>query len=173
MIHPRAEHWRTRSRSPYRVLLPIWIAMWIVIAVATFRWHSTKLYSSSWAWIPAVFLFATGFWLYAKSGKHFSAQQLGGIPELVRGHQQQRLVITGIRSRVRHPVYLAHLCEMLAWSIGTGLVVCFGLAAFAVLTGSVMVRTEDAELATRFGAAYQSYRENVPALLPRIGPRSS
>jgi len=90
----------------------------------------------------------------------------------VRGHQQQLLVTTGIRSRVRHPVYLAHLCEMLAWSVGTGLVVCFGLTALAVLTGSVMIRMEDVELEKRFGAAYERYRENVPALLPKLGRNS-
>jgi len=168
MIHPHAEYWRSRNRSPYMVLLPTWVFIWAVVAAATASWHSTKLYSSSWWWIPAGVLFAIGFWLYAQSGKHFSAQQLGGIPELVRGHRQQLLVTAGIRSRVRHPVYLAHLCEMLAWSIGTGLVVCFGLTAFAVLTGSVMIRMEEAELETRFGAAYESYRENVPPLLPKL-----
>ena len=40
---------------------------------------------------------------------------------------------------VQHPVYLAHLCEMLAWSVGTGLAVCWGLTAFAVVTGAVMI----------------------------------
>jgi protein-S-isoprenylcysteine O-methyltransferase Ste14 len=170
MIHPRAEYWRSRSRSPYRVLLPVWILMWGVAAAVTTHWHSMKLYSSGWPWIPAILLFAIGFWLYAQSRKHFSAQQLGGVPELVRGNNQQQLVTEGIRSRVRHPVYLAHLCEMLAWSIATGLVVCFLLTAFAVLTGAVMIRMEDAELRHRFGAVYESYRENVPALLPKLGP---
>ena len=75
----------------------------------------------------------------------------------------------GIRSRVRHPVYLAHLCEMLAWSVGTGLVVCYRLSAFALLTGAVMIRMEDAELAKRFGAAYEAYRERVPAVWPHLG----
>ena len=79
-----------------------------------------------------------------------------------------RLITTGIRSRVRHPVYLGHLCEMLAWSIGTGLVVCWLLTAFAIVTGAIMIRMEDAELEKRFGNAHAVYRQSVPAVLPRF-----
>jgi len=106
--------------------------------------------------------------LYAKSGKSFSTKQLGGLPEVRGGNREQRLVTDGIRSRVRHPVYLAHLCEMLAWSVGTGLAVCWGLTALAVITGAGMIRMEDAELEKRFGDPYRAYRRSVPAVLPRV-----
>ena len=56
---------------------------------------------------------------------------------------------------------------MLAWSIGSGLVVNFALTAFAVLTGAIMIRMEDRELEERFGAEYVAYRGHVPALIPR------
>ncbi len=138
MIHPFAERWRARRRSPYVILLPAWMTMWAIMALATRPWRHVSLYSSWWTWLPASFLFALGFYLYAKSGKSFSAQQLGGLPELHDGHRDQRLVTSGIRARVRHPVYLAHLCEMLAWSIGTGLAVCWTLTVLAIVTGAVM-----------------------------------
>ncbi len=67
-------------------------------------------------------------------------------------------------------MYLAHLCEMLAWSIGTGLAVCWGLTAFTVVTGAVMIWMEDAELEERFGDSFRSYRKSVPAVLPRVFP---
>jgi protein-S-isoprenylcysteine O-methyltransferase Ste14 len=168
LIHPRAQYWRTRKRSPYRVLLPAWLAMWIIVAAVTALWRHVVLYSTPWTWIPAVLLFATGFWLYSQSRKNFSAKQLGGLPELISGHHEQRLVTTGIRAHVRHPVYLAHLCEMLAWSMVTGLVVCYGLTLFALITGAVMIRMEDQELEERFGAEFDVYKQRVPALLPRI-----
>jgi protein-S-isoprenylcysteine O-methyltransferase Ste14 len=90
-------------------------------------------------------------------------------PELQVEHREQRLVTTGIRARVRHPVYLGHLCEMLAWSVGTGLIVCWLLTGFAMITGAVMIRMEDAELEKRFGEEYLIYRNEVPAILPRLG----
>lgn len=166
LIHPRADYWRSRKRSPYFILLPAWLVMWIIVAAATARWRRIALYSTSWPWIAAIPLFATGFWLYSQSRRHFSAKQLGGLPEIISGHHEQRLVTTGIRAHVRHPVYLAHLCEMLAWSIGTGLAVCYGLTAFAVATGAIMIRMEDAELEQRFGEEFRAYRARVPAVIP-------
>ncbi len=35
LIHPHAEFWRSRQKSPYRILLPIWIGMWITEAAIT------------------------------------------------------------------------------------------------------------------------------------------
>jgi protein-S-isoprenylcysteine O-methyltransferase Ste14 len=176
MVHPRAHRWRAREGSPFRVLVPAWIVMWVGMGALTGPWRRAAFYSTPWTWIPAALLFAAGFFLYSRSGAHFSWAQLGGLPE-VRGkvpgndrpcNHAQRLVTTGIRSRVRHPVYLGHLCEMLAWSVGTGLVVCCVLTAFAIATGAVMIGMEDAELEERFGAEYTKYRNQVPAVLPKL-----
>lgn len=169
LVHPWAEYWRSRRKSPYRVLLPAWVAMWVVVALITARWRHLVLYASGWPWPPAIGLFGVGLWLYAHSGKNFTAQQLGGLPEVIAGNREQRLVTTGIRAHVRHPVYLAHLCEMLAWSLGTGLAVCYGLTVFGLLTGAVMIRMEDRELEARFGAEYQRYKARVPAVVPKLG----
>jgi protein-S-isoprenylcysteine O-methyltransferase Ste14 len=169
VIHPRAHYWRSRAHSPYRVLLPLWIAMGTVLGLGTARWRHAALYSSPRMWIPALALFFAGFSLYFQAGKKFSGRQLAGLPEVMPGAHEQALITSGIWARIRHPVYLGHLCEMLAWSMGTGLAVLFALTAFAMLTGLVMIRLEDQELRTRFGAEYARYRERVPAVLPRIG----
>ena len=168
MVHPRAHKWREKDRSPFRVLVPAWLTMWVGVGMITGHWRDVLLYSSYWAWIPGVILFTIGLFLYSRSGAHFSWAQLGGLPEVRADHRDDRLITTGIRSRVRHPVYLAHLCEMFAWSIGTGLLVCWALTAFAMATGAVMIRMEDAELEKRFGAEYGLYRRSVPAVIPRI-----
>ena len=172
MIHPFAERWRARNLSahgsPYAVLLPLWTAMWIAGAVATQPWRGIILYRQNWTWIAALLLFCCGLYLYLQSAKNFSGRQLAGVPEVRSSTTDQFLVTDGIRSQVRHPIYLAHLCEMLAWSVGTGLAVCWGLTAFAMVTGAVMIRMEDAELEKRFGKDYLEYRRRVPALLPRL-----
>jgi protein-S-isoprenylcysteine O-methyltransferase Ste14 len=167
-IHSRPEYWRARRRSPYRLLLPLWVAMWIALGLITEPWRHVALYATPWDWIAALLVFALGFSIYSQSVKNFTGKQLGGIPELLAGHKEQRLVTSGIRSRVRHPVYLGHLCEMLGWSIGTGLVICYALTVFAAATGAVMIRLEDRELEQRFGEDFRAYRQRVPALLPRI-----
>jgi protein-S-isoprenylcysteine O-methyltransferase Ste14 len=167
LIHPRVEYWRSRPRSPYRILLPAWIAMWLLLAAVTAHWRGLTVYHRWWCWIPASVLFGAGLTLYRLSGTAFSPAQLGGLPEVLPDHRQQRLVTTGIRAHVRHPVYLAHLFEMAAWSIGTGLTVCWALTAFAIVTGAVMITMEDKELENRFGEEYRQYRLRVPAVLPR------
>lgn len=168
MVHPRAHKWREQERSPFRVLVPAWLTMWVGIGAITGHWRNVRFYSTPWAWIAAVMLFGTGAFIYSRAGAHFSWAQLGGLPEVRSGHRRDRLITTGIRARVRHPVYLGHLCEMLAWSIGTGLLVCWALTAFAMVTGTVMIRMEDAELERRFGEFYLEYQARVPAIVPKI-----
>ena len=168
MIHPRAERWREHPGSPYRVLLPVWLGMWVTFGGITAHWRQVALYSVGWGWIPSALLIAGGVVLYKLAGSGFSLRQLGGLPEILPRQREQRLVTTGIRSKVRHPVYLGHFCEMLGWSLGTGLAVCWGLTAFAVVTGALMIRQEDAELENRFGEQFQRYRSTVPAFLPWI-----
>jgi protein-S-isoprenylcysteine O-methyltransferase Ste14 len=168
LIHPRVEYWRSRPRSPYRILLPAWIAMWLLLAAITALWRNVTIYHRWWCWIPAAALFCAGLALYRLSSIGFSQVQLSGLPEVLPGHREQHLVTSGIRARVRHPVYLAHLCEMLAWSVGTGLAVCWALTAFAILTAIVMITLEDNELENRFGEEYCRYRREVPAILPFI-----
>jgi len=168
MVHPRAHRWRAQERSPFGVLVPAWITMWVGVGVVTGPWRSRTLYSTPWSWILAGMLFAIGIFIYTRVGAYFSWAQVAGLPEVRTGHRDERLITTGIRAQVRHPVYLAHLCEMLAWSVGTGLLVCWMLTGLAVATGAVMIRMEDAELQRRFGEEYSLYRRSVPAVLPRI-----
>lgn len=143
-----------------------------MLGLLTAHWRRSTLYETPWAWAIALLLLALGLAIYKRAGVNFSAAQLGGLPELLPGHGQQGLVTTGIRSRVRHPVYLGHLCEMLAWSIGSGLAICYGLTAFAMVTGTIMIQLEDRELEHRFGDDYRQYRRQVPALLPRFSTRT-
>lgn len=176
IIHPRANYWRSRRRSPYRLLLPYWMGLWILLGAFTWRWKHISLYSTLWTWLPALLLLLAGFTIYKHSSKQFTPAQLGGLPEIQRGRRDQRLVTLGIRSRIRHPVYLGHLCELFAWSVGSGLLVCFVLTGFAILTGAIMIRMEDAELERRFGDDYRAYRNSVPAIVPtrtRYNPKTS
>jgi protein-S-isoprenylcysteine O-methyltransferase Ste14 len=166
-IHPRIRHWRSH-RSPYRVLLPLWMAMWVAAGALTFPWRHLRLYTTTLAWIPAAALFACGIYLYRRSGQGFSGAQLSGHAELHPHRFEQRLVTSGIRARTRHPVYLGHLCELLAWSLGSGMAVLYGLTGFALLSGALMIVIEERELEQRFGDDYRAYRRRVPAFLPRL-----
>jgi protein-S-isoprenylcysteine O-methyltransferase Ste14 len=168
--HPLAGFWRAQRRSPFALLVPVWTALWIVVALITAPWRQAQLYAVPTAWVPAAVLFALGIWIYRRSGTGFSWAQLGGLPEIRESSQQRPLASAGIRAHIRHPVYLGHLLEMLAWSIGSGLEVCFILTAIAITTGAFMIAMEDRELESRFGEDYRHYKDNVPAIFPRRTP---
>jgi protein-S-isoprenylcysteine O-methyltransferase Ste14 len=168
LIHPHADYWRSH-RAPYKVLLPVWASMFVLVLGSTVHIRKVTLYDTPWSWVPAAGLFAFGIWLYKTGGADFNLQQLQGVPELSRQHAIHPLVVTGIRARVRHPIYLAHFSEMLAWTIGSGLVVCAALTAIAIVGGIFLIRTEDKELERRFGEPYRAYRKSVPAIVPRLG----
>ena len=116
-------------------------------------------------------LFLLGFSIYRAAFKSFDRAQVSGLAELEPDRHRQQLVTTGIRARVRHPIYLGHLCEILGWCIGTGLVALYALAGFAMITGALMIRMEDRELEARFGEAFRDYRQRVPAVVPSYLPR--
>lgn len=173
LVHPRAESWRKRRGARFRILAPLWMAMWVAVGAITWPWRHVLLYDNPLSWLAAAPFFAVGFYLYHRARATFSFDQLIGRPEVEGDEVDQRLVTTGIHARVRHPVYLGHLCELIGWSLGTGLAVIYGLAAFAILTGAIMIRMEDDELERRFGEVYGEYRNSTPAVFPRLRSRNA
>jgi protein-S-isoprenylcysteine O-methyltransferase Ste14 len=169
VVHPFIDRWRRRGRRAYLLILPIWAVF--IAGAFLFMWpFRFARYYATWAtWVPAAFLFWTGFSIYSAAFKSFGRAQVSGLAELEPGQHRQELVTTGIRGRVRHPIYLGHLCEVLAWCVGTGLIALFALAGFAIVTGALVIRIEDRELEERFGEPYRAYRRAVPAVIPRFG----
>lgn len=167
LVHPRIEWWRARN-TRLAMVGPLWFLLWIAAGALTAPWRHAVFYTRPLMWAPAVALIALGLWIYSRARVQFSADQVLGRSELQPGRHEQRLHTAGIRARVRHPYYLGHLCELLGWTLGTGLVVLYVLTGVAVATGALMLRLEDAELERRFGEPYRAYRQRVPAFFPRF-----
>jgi protein-S-isoprenylcysteine O-methyltransferase Ste14 len=171
VVHPFVDFWRHRRRSPFRAVLPLWIAIMFALGALTWPWHGLRLYSSPFAWVPAFVFFVTGVSVYRRVRKEFGAANFSGQAEMRPAEFEQKLVTTGLHARLRHPIYLAHLCTLLGWTVGSGLAVNYALLAFALVTGAVMIGLEERELARRFGEDYARYRRQVGALIPRLRRR--
>ncbi len=167
VVHPFAERWRER-RAKLKHVGPIWILMWLVIGAATWKWRTVALYTSWWAWVPGAVLMAIAYSIYAPAMKDFTHDQVVGRSEIEPDKHEQRLNTRGIRGRLRHPLYLGHLLHMAGWTVGSGSAVMYGLLPFAIITGALMIRTEERELLSRFGDAYRDYQRRVPAIFPRM-----
>jgi protein-S-isoprenylcysteine O-methyltransferase Ste14 len=168
VVHPFIDRWRKRGRRAYALILPVWGFLIVITFLIVWPHRFEHLYTNRFAWVPAVTLFYIGFSVYSEAFQNFDRAQVSGLAELEPSRHRQELVTTGIRSRVRHPIYLGHLCEILGWCLGAGLLALYGLAAFAIVTGWVMIRIEDRELEARFGESYRQYRQCVPAVIPRF-----
>jgi len=173
LVHPRAESWRSRRGARFRILGPLWIAIWVAVGAITGPWRHIAWYDNPLSWLAAAPFFAIGFYLYHRARATFSFAQLIGRPEVEGDRFEQRLVNIGIHARVRHPVYLGHLCELIGWSLGTGLVVIYILTGLALITGAIMIRMEDDELERRFGESYRQYRGSTPTIIPRLSSRNA
>jgi protein-S-isoprenylcysteine O-methyltransferase Ste14 len=168
MTHPFVERWRKLGRRAFLFLVPAWAVIIAIAFMIVWPFRSAHFYVTWFAWAPAALFFLLGFSIYSAAFRSFHHTQVSGLAEIEPGRHRQQLVTSGIRSRVRHPIYLGHLCEILGWCLGTGLVALYALAAFAVITGALMIHIEDRELEARFGEAYRRYRTRVPAVLPRL-----
>jgi protein-S-isoprenylcysteine O-methyltransferase Ste14 len=165
-VHPFVNRWRSRKGKVFPILFAIWLSLIIALGAATYPWHTEVLYHSPWSIVVGAMLFGYGISIYQRVGHSFGGDRMIGRSELQPDKFEQRLITTGIHERIRHPIYLAHLCMLTAWTVGSGLAVMYTLLAFAVVTGAIMIRTEDAELEKRFGDQYREYRKRVPAVLP-------
>jgi hypothetical protein len=168
VTRPLVKLLRTRMQSPLHVVIPFWFIMMAVIYFVTWPWREAVLYREPLAWVASAFLFGTAIVIY-----HHSRLGLSHVPLVSRSgpnlRQGRRLATSGIRQEIRHPIYLAHLCMLLAWTVGSGGIVLYGLTILALLTGWPMIRQEEAELESRFVDEYRAYRRAVPAaLIPRV-----
>ena len=173
-VHPFIHTWRARRGSIYPILGLLWLSEWMLVGRLTAPYRALRLYSSPWAWLLWVLFAGFGLSVYLRIGGAFGAHRLIGREELrpaagspATAHSTAPLVTTGMHARLRHPIYLAHLCSLTGWALGSGLTVLYGFWLFAVLTGAMMVRMEERELLARFGDQYREYQRRVPMLLPR------
>jgi protein-S-isoprenylcysteine O-methyltransferase Ste14 len=165
-VHPLAAYWRRRGGA-LPVLVVIWSLLMVAAGGATFAWREQRLYDTWVSWLVWLVFFLLAIRTYRRIGHGFGCARLIGQAELNPQAHEQRLIMTGMHARIRHPIYLAHFVMLTAWTLGSGTVAMFGLWLFAVVSGAIMIRMEDMELEQRFGEEFREYRRRVPAILPR------
>jgi protein-S-isoprenylcysteine O-methyltransferase Ste14 len=164
-IHPFVARWRRMHKSPYRGLLPLWFLMIGAVGWLSWPWNARQIYSNPWLWLPALPFLIAGLRVYSRILSEFGAHKLSGEAELRPQEHEQQLVTTGLHARARHPIYFAHLCNLLGWTIGSGLAVNFVLLALSMMIAfPIMIKMEERELEQRFGESYRVYQSRVPVI---------
>ncbi len=164
VVHPFADKWRARKGRIFTPLGFAWLGFIILLGLITGRWRFITLYETRWSLLPGGILFAADIYLLRKIGRDFGSDRLIGRHELNPKRADNRVITTGMHGRMRHPIYLSHLIMVTALAVASGLAAVYGLLAFGIVTGAVMIRTEEAELEKRFGDEYREYKKRVSAI---------
>ena len=120
VVHPFVKRWRASGRRAYAFVVPVWGGFIAIAFGLMWPFRSAHFYANWFAWAPASIFFLLGFSIYRAAFRRFDRAQISGLAELEPDRHRQQLITTGIRARVRHPIYLGHLCEIVGWCIGTG-----------------------------------------------------
>ncbi len=167
-VHPFVGWWRKRTKTALFGLALVWMALWAAAALATWPLLFRTLYHGWWTWLVGSCFWALGLRVYGAGMRGFTSDQLFGRPEFRPATAEQALVITGVRSRLRHPIYAGHLCLLLGNALGSGLIANYLLLACFLITLPLMLHFEERELIGRFGEAYRDYKARVPAIIPHL-----
>jgi protein-S-isoprenylcysteine O-methyltransferase Ste14 len=117
-------------------------------------------------WLPALVLLAWGVATYRRIAGEFGGHKFSGEAELRPQEHAQELVTSGLHAKMRHPIYFAHLCGLMGWTLGSGLAVNFFLLGINLfISFPLMIWMEERELERRFGQSFRDYRARV-SLLP-------
>lgn len=154
-----------------------------------FRWRSYLLL----AFLPLLFLTAYNgeviehqvgpFWgdafeigaiLLVVTGQALRIFTVGYVPRGTSGrntHDQraEELNTTGIYALVRNPLYLANCMMYLGIALfSQNLVISMAMALILLPYYERIIAAEESYLSAKFGAAYDTWAEHVPAFVPRL-----
>ena len=83
-------------------------------------------------------------------------------------HRAERVISTGVYSRVRHPQYLGAILSHIGASFLLSGSYSLLVSPLVIIINYILCWKEEQELVREFGEEYLKYRENVPMLIPRL-----
>jgi protein-S-isoprenylcysteine O-methyltransferase Ste14 len=135
--------------------------LWVVTPL--FAFADYPLYSIPYA--MGIALMLLGLWLFYCSHKDLGMNW--SVTQQIREHHS--LVMSGIYSKIRHPMYSAmlllgvsHMFFCPNWIAGPSYLVAFGVLYL------VRVRAEEKMMVDRFGTDYEEYMKKTWRVTPRL-----
>jgi methanethiol S-methyltransferase len=166
---------REMERSVYVLLSSavLVLLMWQWRPIATpVLWHADAAWTAALAWFVMILGVAVLLWATFLID-HFELFGLRQGWQALRARELRgpAFVTPWLYRIVRHPLYVGWL--LIFW--GTPTMSAGHLLFAAAMSGYILValRFEERDLVAHIGPAYERYRQQVPALLPRPGRRFS
>jgi len=165
ILHPFNPFWRSRVRAAFWFAgLTAWISGGVVL------WHFRHLLLGvqrpSWFAIAAgIFLIAAEGYLFVRVERELGSRRLVGHAELTGTGE---MFSGGLYAHVRHPRYAGMFSAVVGAALLGGTQLLWIVLALWCPFALLAIRLEEKELAARFGKAYETYRNLVPAFVPSL-----
>ena len=166
VLHGGIAFWRRRDRGR----LPYWVAVgaaWGVGGWLLYHFLRPQLFAAkdrpAWAIATGATLMLADVAIFAIAESELGGRRLVGQAELTA---KGDLAVRGLYAHVRHPRYLGMMLGVLGSCVLAGSPQLWVIAVVWWIAALGIIRIEERELRERFGAAYEAYAEQVPALLP-------
>ena len=91
-----------------------------------------------------------------------------GLPEIEPSKNKQPLLNSGIYSKTRNPIYVAHLFLVFSAAALTNFAANWVLFALDCIVLPLLVRAEERELTRRYGSEFTEYMRRVPRFFPQL-----
>lgn len=101
-----------------------------------------------------------------KTSKSYSLKRFLGFKTAEK--ENHELVTSGLYSKVRHPLYAGLVLIFLGYFLFAGTVSAAVHFGCLVLYLPIGIYFEEKNLVIQFGEAYQQYKEEVPAIIPKL-----
>ncbi len=84
-------------------------------------------------------------------------------------HRVEKVISSGVYSRVRHPQYLGAILSHIGASFLLSGYYSLLISPLVIVINYILCWKEEQEMIREFGEAYLMYRETVPMLIPKFG----
>jgi protein-S-isoprenylcysteine O-methyltransferase Ste14 len=166
VMHGGIGFWRKRDRGR----LPYWLAVgaaWGLGGWLLYHYLRPQLFTAgdrpAWAVVAGTLLMLCDVAIFAIAESELGGRRLVGQAEL---SAKGELAVRGLYAHMRHPRYLGMMLGVLGVCILAGSQRLWIVAFAWWIAALAIIRIEERELRQRFGAAYASYAQRVPMLLP-------
>ena len=163
ILHPFGSFWRHRVRAAFWIAaLTAWTSGGALLWA--FRHSLLAEIRPPWAAIVSGFvLIGVEIYLFARVERELGGRRLVGQAEITGTGE---MFAGGLYAYVRHPRYAGMFIAVVGAALLAGTFRLWIVLAIWWIFALIVIRLEERELATRFGATYAAYRKRVPAFLP-------
>lgn len=158
-----------RSYKWYRLFYSILsMVLFLVILVQALFLPVQVLYSpGKFGQYAGYLITSSGVMIFLKSLKEVSIPSFLGLSTVSRSDSNSKLVVTGMYSQIRHPLYLGILVIFAGYFLVSGTLGALIHLGCLVLYLPFGIYFEEKNLISIFGKSYQDYQQEVPVFIPR------